>query len=561
MPGFSFSTIEPNRIGQVTKWDVPLNEWMGLKFGAGTDDTLGNAISRATEDFIWDDDNPVRPDVLNRIYGIDGQLKFDAPLSAQRARLMHERKRKELERLSYLESASHSWASGKAAAGFAAAMVGSLFHPADLGLSFLPFIGSEKAAAQVAKLGGGAWRSALQRGVISEEALAARGVPFHRLTAAVIDGTVNQAVMEIPIALQKHRDQAIYGPLDSAFNIIAGGAFAGGIKGLGLALERAGYLWMKADPRMREAAIMEEARALISGDTPRTHEFFGMDEAAIRAKVDERVRAANPFVEPDVPVPIQRTADFATSGELIAQAKRGEFPGYLTESDAKIINRLLDRFDAGERTAALFDSLAAYLGKRFDAQGSLRELRQELGRTIDAITKSEELLQSDSASIRETAQRNIHRLEQQRNSIADEIASTELRARQEEKLTSDVREQATGDYIAKAKADHEAKIKGVVDAETARVIAEVKRQSPPLPKEDVDRYTVKSTPDDTSIKAIEEDAATMEKEVLNRAATPEERTKLESEIKAELKGLDESPVSAEKAVDQMTPCIIDRIKL
>src|SRR5262245_22233939 len=196
--GFSFSTIEPNQLGQVTKWDVPFNDWVSMRFQNGFSETLGNAISRATEDFIWDDYNPASPDVLNRAFGIEGHLTFDQPMSAQRAQLIHDRKRKELESQAYLESASHSWHSTKAVVGFGASLVGALAHPVDLGLSFLPFIGSEKAATEVAKLGGSAWRQALARGVFTEEAALASKIPGGRLTVAAIDGVVNQAVMEVP---------------------------------------------------------------------------------------------------------------------------------------------------------------------------------------------------------------------------------------------------------------------------------------------------------------------------------------------------------------------------
>ncbi len=491
--GYSFSTIEPNQLGQVTKWDVPLNDWIGLKFQNGHNDTLGSAISRATEDFIWDDNNPASPDVLNRAFGIEGQLKFDKPMSAQRAQLMHDRKRKELEAQAYLESASHSWHSAKAAIGFGASLVGGLSHPVDLGLSFLPFVGSEKAATEVAALGGSAWKQALARGAVTEEALLASRIPGGRLTAAFIDGTVSQAIQEIPIAIQKHREQANYTLADSAFNIVAGGAFAGAIKGLGLALEKAARLWREADPRMREAMLTDTLRSVATDEPPQAHWAFGMDEAAIREKVNERVRAENPFVESVPP-------------------KQGEQP----------LTGLPDR--------------------------ELEAIAQKEARGIE-LTPQE---QGKVESLIDPATPNAHPEYNQRVAqIESELGKPTL--------TESEREQSVNDYLTAAKASHEAKIQGLVDAETRKVIDEVKRQSPPLPKEQVDRYQFKSVPDEKNVAAINEDTASVQQAVLNLATTPEARQKLEAEIKAGLKELEEQP-KADKAIKEMIPCVTERAK-
>lgn len=548
MPGFSFTTIEPNQLGRVTKWDVPINDWLGLKAGAGYSDTLGNAISRATEDYIWDDGNLVRPDVLNRTYGIDGALKFDKPLSIQRARLMHERKRKELERQAYFESASHSWFSGKAAAGFGAALVGGLSHPADLGLSFLPFIGSEKAATSVARLGGSAWRQGLARGVIAEERLAGV-VPFHRLSAAVIDGVVNQAVMEIPIAIQKHRDQANYGLTDSAFNILAGGAFAGAMKGLGLALERAGKLWREADPRIREAAIQDTVRSMMTGEPPKAHWAFGLDEATIRAKVEEKVGAENPFA-PTTTKGLQEPTQL--TGDDLADVRLDE-PGVTraTEPDSIVIQlRDLQSRPIGEvvikptgddavDAKAVADRIEVEAGK--DSRVSIREsagtLTNEKGLAVSRYVNT----------FNGPAWTSIEQLIAARRGI--DMASIEAE-----------RQKSAEDFLTKAKAEHEAKVKGIIDAETQKAIAEIRQQHPSPPKEQTERYTFKETPDDANIKAVDEDTATLQEQVLNVARTPEERLALEAEIKAGLKELEEKGVSGEKAVDAMIPCVVAKAK-
>jgi hypothetical protein len=524
MPGFSFSVTEPNQIGQVTKWDVPVNDWLGLKFSSGHADTLGTAIERWAEE-PWFDDNKVRPDLLNRVYGIDGHLTFDKPEPIQRARLMHERKRAELERLAYLESASHSWHSAKAAVGFGAALVGGISHPVDLGLSFLPFIGSEKAAASVAKLGGASWRQALQRGVIAEEAMLGK-VPYHRLTASVIDGTVNQAVMEIPIAIQKHRDKAIYGIEDSVFNIVAGGAFAGAVKGLGLALERAGMLWREADPRMREAVIQDTVNTILTGESPKAHWAMGMDEAAIRAKVSERVWADNP--------PMDANSLSSRIPEDL-QAEVGSAFTVPREGEASV--------ELSPYAQLIYDRMPVELRDALHAEGSYRA----------GLAESEDVLPPDMvAKMRAEHVTNPDVLEAQRY-IADA-------SRKVKEATDAERMVATESFFAKSKADHEAKLQGLIDTETQKVMDEVRRSQPSPDPELVKKHSIKHVPDDANIKAVEEDSADFEQTVLNMANTPEARVRLETEIKAELKALDEQGISGEKAIDSMIPCVIAKSK-
>jgi hypothetical protein len=538
MPGFPFTATEPNQIGQVTKWDVPVNDWLGLKFSSGHADTLGTAIERWAEE-PWFDDNKVRPDLLNRVYGIDGHLTFDKPEPIQRARLMHERKRAELERLAYLESASHSWHSAKAAVGFGAALVGGISHPVDLGLSFLPFIGSEKAAASVAKLGGASWRQALQRGVIAEEAMLGK-VPYHRLTASVIDGTVNQAVMEIPIAIQKHRDKAIYGIEDSVFNIVAGGAFAGAVKGLGLALERAGMLWREADPRMREAVIQDTVNTILTGESPKAHWAMGMDEAAIRAKVGEDVRARNPVTEefkPEIkrsePEPdLERIKYEERTGELAQHGShvRANDDGSLTVSD--------DVIQPGDPIHFGFMGGPSDMPKPWvlvEAGNKFSTVNYKLNPWATVMASDGTVKTYQNAHHYSPHRFNPDRLDSERQ------ASVES-------------------FFSKSKADHEAKLQGLIDDETRKVMDEVRRSQPSPDPELVKGHSIKHVPDDANIKAVEEDSADFEQTVLNMANTPEARVRLEAEIKAELKALDEQGVSGEKAIDSMIPCVVAKSK-
>ena len=527
MPGFPFSVVEPNQIGQVTKWDVPFNTWLGLKFGNGHADTLGEALSRRTEDFIWDDNNLARPEVLNSAYGIPDRLKFDQPMSIQRARLMHERKRREIETASYLESASHSWFSAKAGAGLFAQLIGGLSHPLDLGLAFLPFIGSEKAAAEVSKLGGSAFKQALARGIFTEESLAGR-LPFHRLSAAVIDGTVNQALIEIPVALQKHRDQADYTALDSAFNIIAGGAFAGGIKGIGLALERASKLWRGADVRIKEAALQDTVRTVLTGESPRTAELFNADEATVRAKVEEKIRAENPFEPPPEAI---------GSGEPVIQFR---------SPDSKVGDEFTDagftyKVESIQETTKNGETVREARAVRTDEGALMLPIMQQQKTKFEAALREAEA----SGDAKKAADAKV---------LLDEVNQ---RIGELEKVTADIRQDSGQKSFAALKAEHEAKIKGLVDAETQRVISEVKRQNPPMPKEDAAKYSMKNVPDDKNIAAMEEDTKAITEQYLANKP-PEERAEVERQIKEEMAQVDAELKNADKAFDEMTPCIVKK---
>ena len=546
--GFSFSTIEPNQLGSVTKFDIPVNEWMGLKFSQGFADTLGTARYRMEEDRIWDDGNFVRPDVANRSFGIEGELKFDQPVSIQRARLMHERKRAELERRAYLDSASHSWASAKAVAGFGASLVGSIAHPLDLGMTFLPFIGSEKAAASVAKLGASSWRSTLlrglERGVIPEEALARAGVPYHRLSGSIIDGVVNQAVMEIPIALQKHRDQADYTTADSVFNILAGGAFAGAIKGLGLALERAGKFWREADPRIKDAAVMDVARTILTGENPKAGQYFSVDEAAIRAKVEGEVRARNPFAEP-TPHPESGGRDNAIgSGQPVIRFESPDAKVGDTFDDAGAKYKVSSVQETTVNGTTTRQAIATKDG--FDIV--LETIAQKEARGIELTeaetARVESLIDPETPTAHAEYQQRVSQIEQELG---------------KGKLTDETRQRSVEDLLSVQKAEHEAKIKGIIDVETRKAMDDLRRAQPAPPAEQTQRYTIKSVPDDANIKVVDEDSAVLEQGVLSMATSPEERLRLETEIKNGVEHVEE--FSGEKAVDEMLPCVVNRSKL
>ncbi len=340
---FAFSQIEPNTIGTKSTWDVPVNTWMGLKFDAARESTMGRSIEKMSEDF-WDEGEMLSPEEANKRFSVAGEggLQFKEPVKAGRAALMKERKLAELERLSYFEAASHSWASGKAIAGFGAALVGSMSHPLDFGITFIPLFGQEAKAAQIAKLGGGAFRQRMAKGLIAtEDDLVRAGVPMPRVTASVIEGMVGNAIAEIPVFIQNSRDQAIYGLEDSFINVLAGGAFAGAIRGVGRALEKAADLYFRLDDRVKAEIEADAMKSFLNDQQINVDRIVRVDEAAIRDRVkfdeasvvagaEQKPTAELQGWEPRAWSELTPEQQQAAEGLILAHSR----PGYLTLPDA-----------------------------------------------------------------------------------------------------------------------------------------------------------------------------------------------------------------------------------
>ncbi len=546
MPGYSFTTIEPNQIGQVTKWDVPVNDWLGLKFGNSQADTLGSAISRRVEDSIYDDGGTASVEVLNKSFGIDSRLTFTEPMSIQRARLINERKRSEIEYQSYFQSASHSWFSAKAAAGFGAAMVGSLAHPLDLGLTFMPFVGSEKAAAGVAKMGAGQVERLAARGLITEEQLARIGIPMPRLSGALIDGAVNQLAMEVPIALQKRRDMADYDSSDFAFNVIAGGAFSAGVKAVGLAFERAARAWMGLDPKIKDAAPLKALREILTGEPARFEADFKLDESTIRAQVTERIRAANPFDEAAARAGYTGPkADIGSGEPVIRYESKTAQVGEVFE-DAGLTYKVTSVKD-GEATAV--QAGAELFSQKYSPELEVIAQKEARGLqlTPDDAAKVEQLIDPETPNAHADYQRRVTQIENE-----FEIP----------KYMDEQRRINLENYVAQKQSEYEARVKNEVDAETQKAIAEIRRQSePPLTPEQIQKYTSKVPDDDASIKLVEDEANELMDSVVNSMETVEDQVRLKAEIESEMKLMKERGVSAEKAIDALIPCATAKAKI
>lgn len=388
---FAWKQFEPSQVGRIEKYDIPLNDWLGVKFGEGMASGLGRAIWDMGEDWAWDNGEKVAPEILNKSFAIEGHLTFKEPTTIGRAYLVSERKKEELERLARLQSASHSAASGKAFAGFVAGLAGGFANPVDLGTAFIPFVGSAEKAGRIARMGKGllgaskygpigtglrAGAEILSKGIITQEEI---GIGFGaKLTGSIIDGVLSQAAVEVPIAIEKTRNQADYTAKDSLYNVLAGGLFAGGLniggKAIEIAYKRAIKSAVEFHSRMsvegREALFREHEDAFISGKTPDTAGIISIDEAAVRAKVEagkfdaEKARLEALKQEPVAPS-LSGKKQVTGPNEILylVQAEASRMAG---KPGGKIAQRLLDRFMGGERSYDLFGQMADFVDRIYD---------------------------------------------------------------------------------------------------------------------------------------------------------------------------------------------------
>ena len=280
-----FGEIEPAQIGQATRFDHPLNEWLGVKMGSGQAAQLGprlfNFIGEA-----GDTSKKLTAKEANDQFGVPGHVKFDSDVSTDRATTVRDRKLEELKYAAYFQTASHSWLSGKALLGFGAEMLGANTHPVDLAINFLPFVGSEIKAARLAESGAGAFRVALARGLVTEESIALSRLPlvarFPNFSASTIDATLGNAALEIPNFYLARRDQTDYSADDLLTNVfaggLAGGAFGAGIKQL-MKLAHVGY--EKLQGPTRENMFKEGIGNHLSSDPRNIGDNASLDAADI----------------------------------------------------------------------------------------------------------------------------------------------------------------------------------------------------------------------------------------------------------------------------------------
>jgi hypothetical protein len=136
--------------------------------------------------------------------------------------------------------------------------LGSLLSPLDLALNFFPIVGVAGTGAKAVGIGAKVSR-ALSRGIVTRQTLAARGIAMKGYTAAIIEGTVGQAITEIPLMISNKQDQTRYTSAYFITNVALGGAFGAGVHSLV-------KLGKSIHGRMKEAKLAHGRL------TPETHE-------------------------------------------------------------------------------------------------------------------------------------------------------------------------------------------------------------------------------------------------------------------------------------------------
>lgn len=176
--------------------------------------------------------------------GVD--INFDYDPTSDEMSLLVERKKAENDRQSIL--ASGTTGGGRVAGRMGVQFLGSILNPLDLPLMFLPIVGSGTKAAQ----GTTAVSRVLSRGLVTEEALAARGLAMKGYTAAIIEGAVGQAITEIPLMISNQQSEIDYTGSDLVTNIALGGAFGAGINTLRLGVNGVLNMHRRLTPKTQE---------------------------------------------------------------------------------------------------------------------------------------------------------------------------------------------------------------------------------------------------------------------------------------------------------------------
>lgn len=224
---FLVSNATPSRVGG-TSPQIGGGDFYGTAFKQGVYDQFFTSLYRMSEyqqSLDVDDElNPLIPqEQANhnmQQQGID--LKFDRDVSMDEMNLLARRKVEEQDRLNLLASgdADSGWGSGRSWGRFGTQFLGNVLSPIDLPLMFIPIVGTSAKVAGAGRLG-----SIARRGLVTEEALAAKGLAFKGYTAAIIEGSVGAAITEIPLFISNSQEQRDYTLNDHLLGVSFGAGF------------------------------------------------------------------------------------------------------------------------------------------------------------------------------------------------------------------------------------------------------------------------------------------------------------------------------------------------
>lgn len=369
---YAFPDIAPHTAGQVYNIPVPMSRYLEASYDEGVHYTVLGALNRMSEmSYAEADDSPIiDAKQANERFAV-GNLKFDQPVRESVARIMNRRKRDEMDREFFLTNGASKT---RFLPGMAASMIGGMMNPVDLGLMFVPFVGTEEAALKAVDPIG----RAMARGLITRETLQNMFPKAPALTASTIDaafqrawlptrpeilesivnGVAGQTLFEIPNVIAARQDQSNYGLGQAATNIVLGGAAAAALH---TALHSAGTLFSKLTPGTREQMMSLAFNQHMRDEVIKVHDYVKLDEEAIWAKVkfDEDAARSRAYDSIDMDVLAKAVMDQYSETVVSPAIKTSTGKIITADSHAQAWNKVLPDEDprvAGETFVIVGDN-------------------------------------------------------------------------------------------------------------------------------------------------------------------------------------------------------------
>jgi hypothetical protein len=300
--------------GQTTAQKVPsMTSATSLETLGATIDSIGS-LSMAAFDFYnleeakdpwWSDRAPsvkLTVDEANKKYGVPGKLSFDSEIREDAAKLMYDRKKKEVTTEEILSQRTSS----QTLMSIPQSIAASILDPVNLAASFIPIVGE----ARLLKLGQTAFN-------VAKPTLAVRA------GAKAIAGAANAAITTAPIQMATagllSEYQADY-DMNSALVDTAYAAVGGAVlhTGLGLAVDQIRGARLKAltaKPETKVTVAANAAAELASGKPVTSAEtLLSLDPNNVKAEVQVQ-NIADVVVEPGRVEPVDPAKPFGV-GEI-----------------------------------------------------------------------------------------------------------------------------------------------------------------------------------------------------------------------------------------------------
>jgi hypothetical protein len=239
----------PEDFGDLRAIPAPFGEVIGatLQDALQTNPTAGlfRWAERNEQDNLAEEQGRLlQPEDANRLFGIEGHLRFTEPLSEASAIQLRDLKRAELARQDVFARANSGV--GGWSARLAVGLVGTAIDPLNIASAFVPVVGQTRTAAMLAQAGSRAGRMGV----------AAR--------IGAVEGAAGAALIEPLNLLIASEEQRDYDMADSLLNVAFGAALGGLLQG---GLRGAVDGWRGWRPDVPDAVIRETHEAAVRGAT------------------------------------------------------------------------------------------------------------------------------------------------------------------------------------------------------------------------------------------------------------------------------------------------------